>query len=1086
MLLVYPSFPDQRQTMKRVFSCGDFVARCLFLFSIGAHAFLSRAPLALLRRLAACLLATGAAVSSAQTAPAVTSIARFSDAAISAGGSVIYTVGYIPGTDPVTSLSATLVDSSGRRRIAVAFTPSSGTGYAAITSDTSWLNGAYTLAEVTLTSYSGRNTTYFSNGAISRTPVLAGAPATHSLNFSVHGFQFTGGVSAVTTPVLNSIARTSAATAAAGSTLTYTVGYTRGTDVIHEIRVHLTDPSGAKRTFSTFTPSSGGTLSLASTTAWPSGTYALTEVEFHDAAGRVTVYQGNGAIVRSPALVGAPTTHSISFSGQGLQLTGGVGGVMPSVLTSVTRTSPATMSPEGTVLYTTSFTHGSDRIQRVVAVLAGPSGTRRELTSFSPPSGEATLRLAVDSAWPVGDYALTEVVLTDETGRATVYRAEGSIVRSPAIAGAPTAHSLAFSAQGFQLVQATVSLAPRITVQPQSQSVALRGSVSFIVAATGAGTLTYQWAKNGVSIPGATSETLVLTNLQNSDAGNYTVVVANRDGATTSNVATLAVTALSQAPIFTQQPANVAASDGAAFTVDVRVLLPDSSAVTWRANVGGRSVAATVTSSAWANDVLAASLSFGPVTLSDAGLFQVVANNVHGFTLSEARILTVNPVAPAIATQPRAQSVAFGDGFALSVEATGTGPLSYRWRRDSADIPGATLSTYAVAAAAASDGGTYAVVVTNRVGSVESSAATVRVAAPAAPAITTQPATQTARVGAALTLTVVAESTRPLSYQWYKDGLAIAGATSPELFFPRVALADAGTYHVVATNSLGTVQSATARLTIVVPEPARLVNLSLLTPLAAGESFTLGFVVGGDLARAAKPVLVRAGGPSLAQFGVGSPHGDPALELFAGQEKVDQNDDWGGSPALGALFAAVGAYPFIAADSKDAALHGTRLPSGGNSVRVSGSGAASGTVLAELYETTPAGEMTTDSPRLLNVSVMKEVGSGMTIGFVLGGTGSKRVLVRAVGPGLQAFGVAGVLVDPALTLFDASRAVIRSNDNWDPAQATIMQAVGAFALPANSKDAALVAAVAAGSYTLEVSGVDGATGLTLVEVYELP
>lgn len=297
---------------------------------------------------------------------------------------------------------------------------------------------------------------------------------------------------------------------------------------------------------------------------------------------------------------------------------------------------------------------------------------------------------------------------------------------------------------------------------------------------------------------------------------------------------------------------------------------------------------------------------------------------------------------------------------------------------------------------------------------------------------------------------------------------------------------DAGTYSVAVANAFGSVVSSSATLSIVVPEPVRLVNLSLLTPLGAGENITLGFVVGGDAARAAKSLLIRAGGPSLTQFGVSAPHSDPALELFAGQEKIDQNNDWGGDPVLTALFANVGAYPFSSAASKDAALHVARVPSGSNSVRVSGTGATGGSVLAELYETTPAREMTSISPRLVNVSVMKSVGTGMTVGFVVAGTGTKTVLARAIGPGLLAFGVAGVLTDPTLTLFAGSGGVMRSNDNWDPATATTMQAVGAFALPANSRDAALVATVSAGSYTLQVAGVDSATGVVLVEVYEVP
>lgn len=355
-----------------------------------------------------------------------------------------------------------------------------------------------------------------------------------------------------------------------------------------------------------------------------------------------------------------------------------------------------------------------------------------------------------------------------------------------------------------------------------------------------------------------------------------------------------------------------------------------------------------------------------------------------------------------------------------------------------------------------------------------------------APSISAQPISRRAAVGDSVLFSVSATGTAPMSYQWYKNGMAIPGAILSELSFPKVAAGDAASYHVTVGNSAGMVQSSTVTLSIVPPELARLVNLSLLTSLSEGESFTLGFVVGGDAARAAKPLLIRAGGPSLSQFGVATPHGDPAIELFAGQTKVDQNNDWGGGASLGTIFSAVGAYPYLSAGSKDAALYGASIPSGGNSVRVSGVGSSSGTVLAELYETTPAQELTASSPRLINVSVMKNVGAGMVVGFVVGGTGARTVLVRAVGPSLSAFGVTGVLADPAVTLFDASGAALRSNDNWETASSATMQAVGAFALSAGSKDAALGATLAPGSYTLQVAGVGGTAGVVLVEVYEVP
>ena len=110
----------------------------------------------------------------------------------------------------------------------------------------------------------------------------------------------------------------------------------------------------------------------------------------------------------------------------------------------------------------------------------------------------------------------------------------------------------------------------------------------------------------------------------------------------------------------------------------------------------------------------------------------------------------------------------------------------------------------------------------------------------------------------------------------------------------------------------------------------------------------------------------------------------------------------------------------------------------------------------------------------------------ITAGFVVAGGGEKRVLARAVGPGLGAFGVVGAAADPRLTLYAGERE-IGANDNWGGgAELTAASAqAGAFGLASNSRDAALVASLPAGNYTVRVE-TGAATGTVLVEVYELP
>jgi hypothetical protein len=137
-------------------------------------------------------------------------------------------------------------------------------------------------------------------------------------------------------------------------------------------------------------------------------------------------------------------------------------------------------------------------------------------------------------------------------------------------------------------------------------------------------------------------------------------------------------------------------------------------------------------------------------------------------------------------------------------------------------------------------------------------------------------------------------------------------------------------------------------------------------------------------------------------------------------------------------------------------------------------------------------QTTTLSSRLINLSTRAFVGTGANLaipGFVISGTGSKRLLIRAVGPTLGAapFNVPGAVADPQLTLFSGQTS-IAANDNWGgTAELTAaFGQVGAFALPAASRDAALLATLQPGSYTVQVGGVGGTSGVAIVEVYEVP
>ena len=132
----------------------------------------------------------------------------------------------------------------------------------------------------------------------------------------------------------------------------------------------------------------------------------------------------------------------------------------------------------------------------------------------------------------------------------------------------------------------------------------------------------------------------------------------------------------------------------------------------------------------------------------------------------------------AITTQPANQSVIAGQTATFSVVATGTGTLTYQWKKGGTAISGATAASYTTPATTSSESGTqFTVVVTDSTGSVTSNPATLTVTASAvAPSITSQPANQTVTAGQTATFSVTATGTAPLTYQWKKNGTAISGA----------------------------------------------------------------------------------------------------------------------------------------------------------------------------------------------------------------------------------------------------------------------------------------------------------------------
>ena len=350
-----------------------------------------------------------------------------------------------------------------------------------------------------------------------------------------------------------------------------------------------------------------------------------------------------------------------------------------------------------------------------------------------------------------------------------------------------------------------------ITTQPASTSVVAPATATFNVAATGTAPLTYQWTKNGTAIAGATAASYTTPpTLTAADNGAlFAVVVTNAAGPATSDTATLTVTDAPSGPVIAAQPANATVNAGQ--TATFAVAATGSAPFTYQWSKNGSPIAGAT----------APSYTTPPTVDSDSGnTFHVVVGNAVGSVTSADAALTVTPlpVAVQITAQPVSVNVTAGQVAGFSVAATGSAPIAYQWRRGGAAIAGATGATYTLPTTSLADSGAqFSVLVSNPVNSLVSQAATLTVdAAATPPSIATQPVDTSVVVGQTATFSVVATGTAPFTYQWRRNGSAIAGATAASYTTPAASAADNNAlFSVVVSNGTApAATSANAKLTV--------------------------------------------------------------------------------------------------------------------------------------------------------------------------------------------------------------------------------------------------------------------------------
>jgi hypothetical protein len=256
--------------------------------------------------------------------------------------------------------------------------------------------------------------------------------------------------------------------------------------------------------------------------------------------------------------------------------------------------------------------------------------------------------------------------------------------------------------------------------------------------------------------------------------------------------------------------------------------------------------------------------------------------------------------------------------------------------------------------------------------------------------------------------------------------------------------------------------------------PSHALNLSTRLRVGTGDNVMIaGFIVRGA---SGKQVMLRALGGSLRSAGIADALPDPVLELrSADGTLVSSNDNW--RSAQEAEISASGIAP---TDDYEAAIIST-VAATGYTAMVSGNQGTTGVGLAEIYDFGQSADS-----ELVNVSTRGFAGAGedvMIAGFIVGGGGPAKILVRGIGPSLSQAAVARPLADPSVTLRNTDGATIAFNNDWKDAQQNEIEATGI--APSDERDSAIVATLPAGAYTAVLAGNSGETGVALVEVYNL-
>ncbi|MDA7510903.1 hypothetical protein N8612_04425, partial [Verrucomicrobia bacterium] len=341
--------------------------------------------------------------------------------------------------------------------------------------------------------------------------------------------------------------------------------------------------------------------------------------------------------------------------------------------------------------------------------------------------------------------------------------------------------------------------APEIASELSVERVKVGDDFAIEAVVTGTAPLSFQWLKDGASLPGATSATLSISAAQPDDSGIYSLFATNDAGEIRKDLLDLGVL---QPLVLVNQPGEVVQMAQSLAVLEVETSGDGPLAYEWSKD--GESLGFSPV----------AALTFESLSESDAGLYTVEITSPVSMVTSEPIKLTVTPFveAPAITKELQPQSVAIGASLFLTVANSGQPPFTYTWSKDGVETVSTKDPFLLLPNAQSEQSGHYSLTISNPGGEATTGPVKIRILPRAS--ITSQPEGVQVMQTRPFDLSVTVEGGGELSYQWFKDGVELDGATSSVYSVAESDFGQTGLYKVSIDSELGPIESDTVSVLV--------------------------------------------------------------------------------------------------------------------------------------------------------------------------------------------------------------------------------------------------------------------------------